>query len=101
MKKRLRKKLYLAEYKELGFVVDFELPKEEQKVDEFIEQFLTMIDENGMACSGGGQCHHRYFVVLYKRGSVSQEQRQMVAQWLEAHQTPSNITVGELIDAWY
>ena len=103
MKKRIRKKLHLKEFQELGFNLEFdyvEVENEELFVA-FLDSFLKeAIEGNGLECGGGGHLHHDYFVVKY-RGSVSEEQRDAVKKWLEEHSAVKNIVLGELRDAWY
>jgi len=62
--------------------------------------FVAAIENNGLECGGGGREHQEFFVVQY-RGSVSEEQRNAVKEWLEEQPQVSNIVLGELRDAWY
>jgi len=103
MKRRLRKKLHKAEFQELGFNLEFDLSKANSKdfFEKFLDSFLIeAIEDNGLECGGGGREHQDFFVVRYK-GSVSEEQRNAVKEWLEKQPQVSNIVLGELRDAWY
>lgn len=105
MKKRLRKKLFKGEFKELGFNVSFTYDAATTDdgyalLDEFIDYALSL----GL-CVGGyfGEdgCKASLFIVAAKRGSVTDEQRQAVAKWLGDSGKVSQLEVGELRDAWY
>jgi uncharacterized protein YggL (DUF469 family) len=103
MKKRIRKKKHLKEFQELGFSLEFDYVEAENKelFDTFLDAFLEeAIEGNGLECGGGGYIHHDYFVIRH-RGSVSEEQRNAVKQWLEKQSAVKNIVLGEFRDAWY
>ncbi len=105
MKKRLRKKLYKGEFKELGFNVSFTYDAATTDdgyalLDEFIDYALSQ----GL-CVGGyfGEdgCKASLFVVSAKRGSVTEDQRQAVEAWLNGTGKITSLEVGQLRDAWY
>ncbi|MCP3921181.1 MAG: DUF469 family protein [Desulfobacterales bacterium] len=105
MKKRLRKKLYLGEFKELGFEIAIELEKgmDEEQLDNFISIFAEeALDKNGLDIEGGGNTSDIFgMIILNKRGSVSEEQRLFVEAWLKDRKEVTKTTVGQLVDAWY
>ncbi len=105
MKKRLRKKLYLGEFKELGFEITVELTEgiNEAQLDEFISIFAEeALGKNDLDFEGSGNTSELFgFIILNKRGSVSEEQRSVVETWLKDRTEVTNATVGELVDAWY
>lgn len=105
MKKRLRKKLYKGEFQELGFSVSFTYDTASTEdgytlLDAFIAYALSL----GM-CVGGyfGEegCKASLFIVSSKRGSVTEEQRKAISDWLAGNSSVSDLNVGELRDAWY
>ena len=101
MKKRLRKKLRRGEFQELGFNLEFDLTNFNNEVlfDNFLDSFIAeAIEANGLYCGGGGYNHFDYFVYKHK-GSVSEEQRNVVKKWLENQPQVSGIVIGELRDA--
>jgi uncharacterized protein YggL (DUF469 family) len=104
MKKRLRKKLRLGEFREFGFEVSCRLD-EDTPVDEIRridDDFIAMIEANGLQC-GGGSSRGRWgaFVERSGRGTVTEEHRQIVARWLETYPLFTEYTISELVDAWY
>ncbi|GLI34703.1 50S ribosome-binding protein YggL [Desulforhabdus amnigena] len=105
-KKRLRKKLRVGEYKELGFLVRFEFADElpTEKCNELLDSFLsTAIESNGLLFGGGGYgSSWEGFVILdAPRGSVTEEDRTKVTNWFETQSGIKSFDIGPLVDAWY
>jgi len=104
MRKRLRKKLHKGEFQEMGFEIRFRISKDVDEaafnalIDAFIEQ---AIEENGLMFGGGGHRKWEGFVTLERRGSATEEHRQLVQQWLENQPQILEHQVGPLVDAWY
>jgi uncharacterized protein YggL (DUF469 family) len=99
--RRLRKKLCVDEFQEVGF--ELTLNYQEDLADEVIEAFLDQFEEqaiigNGLGYVGGDDYG---FVCLGTRGSVSAEQRAQVEAWLKGRKELSEFTVSELMDVWY
>lgn len=99
--RRLRKKLCVDEFQELGFELqlDYREDLEGTAFETFFEQFLAeAIEGNGLIFIG---CDEFGMVCLGKRGSVSAEQRAAVEAWLQGRNELSSVKVGPLVDAWY
>lgn len=99
--RRLRKKLCVDEFQEMGFEVQIEYPEDitEKAVDAFFSDFIVQaIEANDLALIGGPEYA---LVFLAKRGSVSEEQRAKVESWLKERSEHSSCVVSELLDAWY
>lgn len=99
--RRLRKKLCVDEFQELGFEV--QVVYSETLSDEAIEAFFSdfvveAVEKNGLGLIGGPEYS---LVCLGKRGSVSEEQRSAVEAWLKGRSEPQSVEVSELQDAWY
>ena len=96
--RRLRKKLCVDEFQELGFELQLSYP--ESTDDAAVEAFFAVegIEGNGMALIGGEE-----FAVVCsgKRGSVTEEQRATVEAWLKARPELSSFEVSPLLDVWY
>lgn len=106
MKKRLRKKKRLGEFQEYAFLAGMRLADslDEQAVDEAIDMFIEKaIEDNGLGVFGGGQGHEfEWSVVTMKnRGSVIEEQRKAVEQWLQQYPDVVEFFTSSLIDSWY
>lgn len=105
MKKRLRKKYRIGEFRELCFTFSFEYKGDVEAPE--CEQFLhalvnDCIEANGLNCEGSltdEGCH-----ILAKAVDPTQtneEQRSAVKSWLEARSDIELKSFGELEDAWY
>ena len=105
MKRRIRKKKRLSEYQEFGFEVSFDIPTGLSVVDRnaILDDFITQaIEANGLQFGGGGDTHWQGFVTLNKRrGSVIEQHREPVRNWLNRNPQISNVSVGDLRDAWH
>lgn len=99
--RRLRKKLHLDEFQELGFDVETVLkeplagPAEESLLIAFVE---GVIESRGLIYGGSVTCG---YVCKAGGGSATEEDRAAVRGWLEARDEVASVTVKELSDAWY
>ncbi|MDH4564431.1 hypothetical protein DM872_02325 [Pseudomonas taiwanensis] len=99
--RRLRKKLCVDEFQELGFELnlDFKQDLSDEAIDAFLNAFLDdAMAANGLDYVGGEEFG---LVCLAKRGSVSEEQRAAVEAWLKGRSELTKIEVSPLQDAWY
>ncbi|WP_313088970.1 YggL family protein [Pseudomonas sp.] len=99
--RRLRKKLCVDEFQELGFEVTLTYRDglDSKGVDAFLEAFLNeAIEANGLGYIGGEDYG---FVCLARRGSVSEEQRGQVEAWLKGRDELAECSVSPLMDVWY
>lgn len=99
--RRLRKKLCVDEFQELGFELNLEFKEDlsDEAIDAFLDAFLDeAMDANGLDYVGGDDFG---LVCLAKRGSVSEEQRATVEVWLKGRSELTNIELSPLLDAWY
>ena len=99
--RRLRKKLCVDEFQELGFELnlDFKEDLSDEAIDAFLDAFLAeAMDANGLDYVGGDDFG---LVCLANRGSVSEEQRAAVEAWLKGRNELTKIEVSPLLDAWY
>jgi uncharacterized protein YggL (DUF469 family) len=104
MKKRLRKKLRLAEFRELGFEVRFLLPDDldETDLEHFWDAFITdAIEREGLVCGGG--CGRAWDIVVarHHRGSATEADRANIYQWLARYGAVRDVTIGPLVDMWH
>ncbi len=101
--RRLRKKMHINEFQELGFSVGFSFPEESSSetidttVDALIEE---VIDPNGLAFDGSGYLHWEGLVCLQQIGKCTDEHREKVRKWLEDRKL-TNVQVTELFDVWW
>lgn len=99
--RRLRKKLHLGEFQQLGFEVSITLKPNLgiDELDRFLDEFvLDAIEKNDLAFGGGTDCG---FITTWKRGSASEAHRTIVENWLSQRQEVVSVMLGSLVDAWY
>lgn len=99
--RRLRKKLCVDEFQELGFELQMSYPEgtDDATVEAFFADLVVdAIEGKGMALIGGEE-----FAVVCsgKRGSVTEEQRAEVEAWLKQRKELSSFEVSPLLDVWY
>lgn len=99
--RRLRKKLHLGEFQQLGFEISITLKPnlEVDDLDYFLDEFiLDAIEKNELAFGGGTDCG---FITAWKHGSASEAHLTVVKDWLSRRSEVVSITLGPLVDAWY
>ena len=99
--RRLRKKLCVDEFQELGFELNLEFKPDAMlhRLNPVRLQFLReAIIANGLDYVGGEDFG---LICLAKRGSVTEEQRSAVENWLKGRDELASFTVSPLQDAWY
>ncbi len=103
MRRRLRKKLRLEEFREFGFELAFTLPADlsEAQVLDFGDELFDEVESRNLML--GGASGHRWdvFVTRAGRGSATHDDREALRAWLERHGLVSEVRVSELIDAWH
>jgi uncharacterized protein YggL (DUF469 family) len=101
--KRLRKKLRVSEFQEVGFSISFTLSDHlsSEALNGFSDRFLAeAIENNGLLFGGGIGGNSAGFVTFGKRGSATEEHRALVRKWVAAHPFVADLQVGNLVDAW-
>ena len=99
--RRLRKKLCVDEFQELGFELNLNFKDDlsDAVIDAFLDQFLRdAMTANGLGYVGGDDYG---LVCLAKRGSVSEEQRTQVEAWLKGRSELVDFSASPLMDVWY
>ncbi len=103
--RRLRKKLHLGEFQELGFEVAARLasPLSDEERDKLLDLFIEQcIESNELGFGGGLNDDLEGFVVsMKKRGSATDEQREKVRAWLGTRSEFAGVEIGPLRDAWH
>lgn len=106
MKKRLRKKLRVGEFQELGFKISVKLPESisEEEFDQQIEDFtVNIVGKHEMLCSGleADKELTLYLENAQPYSSITIDQRRVVEEWMSNSTFFKNYTVSELIDVNY
>ena len=104
MKKRLRKKLKLAEFQELGFFVAGTFNKiDDPALDMFFERIIQFAEENNMQCGGGYNAEEfEIFVNTGLAGKDNEAARQKFVDFIAAAKDEiKEFEATELADAYY
>ncbi len=99
--RRLRKKLCVDEFQELGceLSLTYKDGLAEAELESFLDQFIDdAVQGNGLGYVGGDDYG---FVCLSKRGSVNEEQRSKLEAWLKGRSELASFTLSPLVDVWY
>jgi len=98
--RRLRKKLRIGEFQQLGFPIEFRLrPGLTDEVTwAFWDAFISdAIESNGLMFGGG----ESGYVCGIDRTSASEKHRQVIESWLRGRPEVQSAQVGPLEDAWH
>ncbi|MFG1173436.1 YggL family protein [Erwiniaceae bacterium CAU 1747] len=101
--RRLRKKMHIDEFQELGFSVGFTFAEgtSEESIDSTVDALIEeVIEPNGLAFDGSGYLQWEGLICLQKIGKCTDEHRELVRSWLEARKL-NDVKVTELFDVWW
>lgn len=105
MKKRLRKKKRLGEFKELGFEVrgDLRPGLSGDDLEAFVDRLIDVVEARALAFGGGARRDGKLdgFVTRDGRGSTTEDDRAALAAFLAGDQEIARHEVGVLRDAWH
>jgi uncharacterized protein YggL (DUF469 family) len=100
---RLRKKLRVDEFQELGFDAAWQLNDDitSDELDAFIDKFFSeAIQPNGLGFGGEGDTLWHGLICTQKLGSCTEENRAAVDKWLTDNGATA-VAVSELYDVWW
>ncbi|MGH7466783.1 MAG: 50S ribosome-binding protein YggL [Longimicrobiales bacterium] len=103
MKKRLRKKKRVGEFRELAFPVAFRLDAnlDEDAVDAFLDELLAAVEARNLSFIGSGHVEWYGAVSHLGRGSATAEDQAFVQQLLDQDPRVQATVIGALRDAWH
>jgi len=105
VKKRLRKKKHLGEFKELGFQVrgDLRPGLSGNDLEAFVDRLIDIVEARSLAFGGGAGRDDKLdgFVTRAGRGSATEEDRAALAAFLDGDKEIAGHEVGALRDAWH
>jgi uncharacterized protein YggL (DUF469 family) len=103
MKKRLRKKKHIGEFKELGFLLEAKLNLQtDEELDRFNDEFLDYIEKENMHIGGGmGMDDLSLYVCTGVVNTGNAEARENLISWMDKHENVTEVNAGELKDAYY
>lgn len=100
---RLRKKLRVDEYQELGFDVSwvFDASVSEQDIDSVVDEFINeVIEKRNLGFHGGGHKDWQGIVATQQLGKCTEDDRDAVKEFWR-NQKVSQIEISELYDIWW
>ncbi|MDD5094972.1 MAG: 50S ribosome-binding protein YggL [Dehalococcoidia bacterium] len=102
IKKQLRKKKHLGEFREWGRQVVITLNSSEV-LDQFLDDLvIEAVEANGLYCGGGGRANEIDLVVELGRLTDDPEARfRMVTAWLDARPDVVAYKADRLFDLWH
>lgn len=101
--RRIRKKLRVDEYQELGFEVSWNFAQgtTDEQIDTIVDGLINdVIEPNTLGFAGGGDLEWEGIVCTQHIGKCTDEQRAAVKAYLES-QKLENIEVTDLFDLWW
>lgn len=101
--RRLRKKMRIDEFQELGFIVKWSFAEGTpiEEVDSTVDALIAeAIEPHGLAFEASGYLSWEGIVCLQKIGKCTEEHREAVESWLKA-KGMKDIVVTELFDVWW
>lgn len=101
--RRLRKKMRVDEFQELGFDLAWQFADgtTNEEIDVFINKFFDeAIEPNGLGFGGEGDLIWHGLICTQKIGKCTDEHRHLVEKWLKDAGAQS-VAVSELYDVWW
>lgn len=101
--RRLRKKMHIDEFQEVGFSVAWTFPEgsSETLIDETVDAFIAeVIAPNKLAFDGSGYLSWEGLVCMEETGKCTPEHQALVRQWLEGRNL-TQVRTSELFDIWW
>jgi uncharacterized protein YggL (DUF469 family) len=100
MKKRLRKKLRLREFQQLGFYVDFKLniPFTDEVEFVFWDKLVAFVEARDLEIGGSMSS---FYTTRTGRSTATDADREALAAWLHQQPEVSAVQVWPLDDFWY
>jgi uncharacterized protein YggL (DUF469 family) len=100
MKKRLRKKNHLVEFKEWGRQLVITRNRKDG-FDEFLDAFITSIEANACYCGGGGK--EDTLDVIVELGGLTDDRdgrMKSIIAWLAGRSDVQSWKIGDEFDLW-
>lgn len=101
--RRLRKKMRVDEFQELGFDLAWQFAEgtTDEAIDEFMDKFFDeIIEPNGLGFGGEGDLIWHGLICTQKLGKCTDANRKDVEAWL-TNAGAKSVTVSELYDVWW
>ena len=100
--RRLRKKLHVGEFQEFGFNFSFTADLQQKGFDDALDDWIDFIESQGWCFGGGGSDHQiKGYLTQVDSGTLTESDRELVAQWLTSQSWVTTHQLDPLSDAWY
>lgn len=103
-KRRLRKKLRLAEFQEFGFSFELIYAPAAIDLDDVLDQLIDFVEMHGWAFGGGGsveQAEITGYLCQAGVGSLQESDRDTIRLWLQSQAWCKSFEIGPLSDCWH
>lgn len=102
MRKRLRKKKYLGEFKEWGASITIKRTSSVD-FDSFLDDFIEQAIEGNHCCCGIGSVGDSFegIIQLGTNSNHPEERLKAIKAWLDRRLDVDHYITGKLIDLWY
>ncbi len=100
--RRLRKKMHIDEFQELGFSVAWRFPEgtSEEQIDKTVDDFINeVIEPNKLAFDGSGYLAWEGLICMQEIGKCTEEHQAIVRKWLEERKLDES-TMRYAYQAW-
>lgn len=106
MKKRLRKKFHVGEFREYCFCASFRFEGEAkiEDVEQFIDNLLDQcVEPNHLCCDAFIAPNEmgRLYITGQDAKVADERNRELVKSWMEQQEGIELVSVSEYFDAWY
>ncbi|MDO2948450.1 YggL family protein [Aeromonas simiae] len=101
--RRLRKKLRVDEFQELGFDLNWNFPvgTTEAQIDALVDAFIDeVVEPRALAFAGSGHLVWEGMVCTQAIGKCTEEDRQVIEGWLKG-KGMEQVKASSLFDLWY
>ena len=101
--RRLRKKMHIDEFQEIGFSVKWRFPEgtTEEQIDQLVDKFISeAVEANGLIFGGSGFLAWEGLVCKPNIGHCTEEDQALARKWPEEHKF-EEVSVSELFDIWW
>ncbi len=102
--RRLRKKLRVGEFQELGFFIIFRFDSKLHTLDQALDHWIEFVESHSWGFSGGGGEESDIlsgYMTSFERGSLGEVDRELACQWLDSQLGFTCIQCSTLSDAWH
>ena len=101
MRKRIRKKKHLREFKEFGCALQIDFAPSTD-FDAFLDDFIfNAIEKNNMKCMTSGTLNDFDSYIFLGKKDIYQENYDNHKHWLKSHPSVGDWKISGAVDAWH